>query len=441
MKWKIISLCYFILMACQIVGQTDNELRKKLGQLFIVGFMGPIVTDSIYADLSERNLGGVILSYINGNLESPTQIQQLTNEINVAAQTPPFICADQEGGLVARLSGNNGFSTTYSAYKLGMVFQSLDSTRVQAQLMASWMKCGFNLNLAPVVDVAKSPYDSTMYFQRIFSTDPLIVAEHAQTFSDQFRDANIATTLKHFPGIIGYTSISLIPYTLLLDSNRVDMIMVAHHRDSNIDPINFTSLSAKAVQGLLRDSLGYQGVVITDDLYQMSPTHYYGYGEAAKLALNAGDDILLYVGSTTNGGSLVRQIIDTLELNVLNGKIPLSRIDEAYNRILALKNLYNITSTGAIAEKNNLPNGYHLSNFPNPFNPSTTIRFSLPRQSFVLLKIFDLLGREVATLVNEEKNIGSYNVEFTASDLPSGVYFYRLQAGSFAKIKKMILLK
>ena len=80
-------------------------------------------------------------------------------------------------------------------------------------------------------------------------------------------------------------------------------------------------------------------------------------------------------------------------------------------------------------------------NYPNPFNPSTTLRYSIPETSFTNLIIYNALGKEVATLVNETKSVGTYEVEFNASDLPSGTYYYAIQAGSFKETKKMILLK
>lgn len=90
----------------------------------------------------------------------------------------------------------------------------------------------------------------------------------------------------------------------------------------------------------------------------------------------------------------------------------------------------------------NLPTVFALyPNYPNPFNPTTTIKFSIPNPQFVTLKVFDILGREVTTLVNEEKLPGNYEIQFDGSNLPSGVYFYRLQAGSFSDTKKFILLK
>jgi hypothetical protein len=80
-------------------------------------------------------------------------------------------------------------------------------------------------------------------------------------------------------------------------------------------------------------------------------------------------------------------------------------------------------------------------NYPNPFNPETQINYSIPHNSFVTLEVYDILGREITTLVNEVKSPGNYEVNFNATNLPSGIYFYRLQAGSFVETKKMILLK
>ncbi len=101
------------------------------------------------------------------------------------------------------------------------------------------------------------------------------------------------------------------------------------------------------------------------------------------------------------------------------------------------------SSTGLNEDEINLiPNIFSLSqNYPNPFNPSTIIKFSIPKSSFITLKVFDLLGREVATLVNEEKSWGNYKINFDGSSLSSGIYFYRLQAGSFVDTKKFIFMK
>ena len=98
-----------------------------------------------------------------------------------------------------------------------------------------------------------------------------------------------------------------------------------------------------------------------------------------------------------------------------------------------------VTNLGEVISK---PEEFRLyNNYPNPFNPSTTIRYSIPEASFTTLKIYNSLGKEVAALVNETKSAGTYEVEFNASYLPGGIYFYTIQAGSFKETKKMILLK
>jgi hypothetical protein len=98
--------------------------------------------------------------------------------------------------------------------------------------------------------------------------------------------------------------------------------------------------------------------------------------------------------------------------------------------------------TGVEHKPNTNSENYELyQNYPNPFNPTTTIRFTIPHRSNVTLKVYDMLGKEIATLVDEEKNPGSYEVKFDASNLPSGVYFYKIKAGEFTQTKKMILMK
>lgn len=107
--------------------------------------------------------------------------------------------------------------------------------------------------------------------------------------------------------------------------------------------------------------------------------------------------------------------------------------------------MYLLSETTAVdveLEDTPIPIKYSLSqNYPNPFNPSTRIAYQISKISFVTLKVYDVLGNEIVTLVNEEKQTGKYKVEFDASSIPSGIYFYQLKAGSFVETKKMVLLK
>jgi hypothetical protein len=104
--------------------------------------------------------------------------------------------------------------------------------------------------------------------------------------------------------------------------------------------------------------------------------------------------------------------------------------------------LFDYAAPVSVEDEITLPISYKLyQNYPNPFNPTTTIKYQIPEISFVTIKVYDVLGSEIATLVNEEKVAANYEIEFNATQLPSGVYFYRLQAGSFVETKKMVLLR
>jgi beta-N-acetylhexosaminidase len=437
---------------------SDELLRQKIGQMVIVGFDGTAMPESIRVDLTQRNLGGVI--FLGRNCSSPVQMRSLAAQIRTAAQIAPFVAVDEEGGFVARLNQSNGFESTYTAYQLGTVFNSPDSTTAQAARMAGWLSTsGFTTNFAPVVDVNVNPLSPAIgYYGRSFSNNPLTVALHAQRFVNEFHARGISTAFKHFPGhgsaatdshldlpdiTATWADSELNPYRSLIAANLVDMIMVGHLYNAHIDSIYPTSLSHRTITRLLRDSLGYQGVVITDDLYAMKAiTSRYGYGQAAVLSINAGADILLYVWNSLNGSSLLRQLIDTIEANVHAGVIAEARINESYDRIQSLKKRFLANDLPGAPLAAALPGGFVLmDNFPNPFNPSTVIRYQLPVASNVRLVVYDLLGREVVTLVEEMKPAGPYAVRFNGSGLASGVYFYRLTAGKSIQTRRMVLTK
>ena len=436
----------------------DEVLRRKIAQMVVVGFNGTTLDDSVRVDLSNRNLGGVIL--LGRNCVSPAQIQQLNTQVRNFAQTPPLIAVDQEGGVVARLNQNNGFAATERAYTLGTIWNSIDSTGVQAARMASWLSTsGFTTNFAPVVDVNVNPASPGIgQYGRSFSRLPLTVTNHARRFVDEFHAQHVMTTLKHFPGHGSATSDShfslpdithtwadseLIPYRELIGTSDVDIVMTGHLYNGTIDTVFPTSLSYKAVTRLLRDSLHYNGVVITDDLYNMAAiTDRYGFGTAARLAVNAGTDILLYVWNFRNGGSLCKAVIDTVEAMVLGGAIPLARIDQSYDRIMQLKGRYlpTLVEDERIVASSR-PRAFSLSNYPNPFNPSTTILYTLPTGGHSVLNVYNTLGQLVVTLVDDHQTAGQHTVVLDGSGLASGVYFCRLTAGSFIATRKVMLVR
>jgi beta-N-acetylhexosaminidase len=437
---------------------SDEQLRYKIAQMIIVGFNGTTVPDSLRTDLTGRNLGGVIL--LGRNCISPAQIQQLNAQIRSLAQTLPFIAVDQEGGTVARLNQSNGFATTLSAYGLGTVLNSVDSTASQAAMMAGWVSSsGFSANFAPVADVNVDPQSPAIgHYGRSFSGNPSTVALHAGRFIDQFHARRIITTLKHFPGhgsagtdshlelpdiTSTWADSELVPYRSLLAANKVDMVMIGHLYNTHMDSLYPSSLSFNTVTGLLRESLGYKGVVITDDLFAMRAiTDRYGYGEAAVRAINAGVDLLLYVGNTLHGGSLVRQLTDTIEASVKRGIIAESRIIESYTRIQQLKARFlGDGAQGMPLASVSIPALIRLENYPNPFNPATTVRVTFDRPIRASIGVTNLLGQEITRLDDRHFTAGSFEFIWDARDRPSGAYFCTVRTESGVATRRLLLVR
>ena len=428
-------------------------LREKIGQMIMVGFSGTEPGDTLTTDLTRRNLGGTIL--FGWNCVSPAQVRAMTDAIRALAATPPFIAIDEEGGYVARLNERNGYGPTYSAYKLGTVFNSEDSTRKEAAKMAGWLQTsGINVNLAPVVDVNVNPNNPIIArYERSFSHDPNTVARHASWFVDEFHKRHIICTLKHFPGHgssrqdshLGFTDISdtwspleLIPYQVLIGQGFRDFVMTGHLYNAQIDSLYPATLSYAAVTELLREQLGFEGVVVSDEMLMGAITRNYTFTEAVTHAVLAGVDILLYSTNIVpgTGQSLVRSVIDTLVHQVYAGVIPESRIDESYQRILRLKERYLQYTPPALPPEN----PFVLSVFPNPARSgSATVRYHSRFSGLGSLAVFDVLGRKVREIESGFIAAGDFAFTFSTRDLPSGIYFVRLALADDYRVEKLIV--
>ena len=457
----LLSVILAILLCSSLDAQVT--LQQKIGQMIMVGFYGdnetgiPKLPDSLIADLSQRNVGGVIcFSY---NLTSKGQIQQLTRELQQTAETPLFIATDQEGGIVARLNQYNGFSSTNTAFELGSVYNSLDSTRAEASMMAGWLKeCGINIDFAPVADVNVNPKSPAIgHYQRSFSGNPLTVAGHDSVFIAEMHKKNIITSLKHFPGHgsaktdshLGFTDITntwadseLVPYNKLIAGGYDGMVMIGHLFNRNIDSLYPASLSYNAVTKLLRDQIGFNGVVISDELFMDAISSNYSFPEAIKLVVNSGTDIMLFKMNIVNNRSLVDSVVNIVTKAIADGEIPESRIDESYNRIMGMKSEYlNPTFVDNNNRNKTAPSNYSLTNFPNPFNPSTNIVINLSKSSDVSLKIYNAAGQTVGELMNKRLPAGSFVYRFNAGNLASGIYFAVLRTQTNIVTRKIVLLK
>lgn len=333
-------------------------LDQMIGQMIMVGISQTTIDSNelLIKALDNGLAGGVILFEKNLAADSTTQqLQQLTTGLQKAALMPMLIAIDQEGGRVNRLKAKYGFPDSRSAAYLGSQ-NSCDTTRFYADQIASTLKMlGININFAPVVDLCSNPENPVIAkLERCYSSNPLEVTRQAEWFIDGHHAHGMLTTLKHFPGhgsstkdthkeMTDVTNLwhpdELLPYLYLTQNKSVDAIMTAHIINCNLDTNCLPATLSKAiVTDLLRDSLGFNGVVISDDMQMHAITKHYGLEQSVRLAILAGVDILLYsnniAGSQEHQATVVHQVIKNM---VISGEIPESRIRESYERIISLK--------------------------------------------------------------------------------------------------------
>ena len=354
----------------EAVGSADSmSLEQAVGQMLLIGFRGVDLDDDTAAMLREIQPGGVLLFDYDGpskgelprNITSPAQLQALTAELQDATAISYFIAIDAEGGYVNRLKPKYGFTVTLaSAQTLGS--QPPANTETQAAAMADVLhEMGINLNLAPVVDVNVDPASPAIgKWERSFSDDPSAVVAHANAFVKAHQERGIITTLKHFPGHgsaagdthLGVTDVTatyradseLAPYRQLIDAGYDGAVMTAHIVNRNLDPGGQpATLSAAIVSGLLRDELGFDGVIISDDMQMGAIVAEYSLESAAVAAVNAGVDVVMLTNQHEeyDVGSVYR-VRDAIVEAISKGDVPEERVRESARRILALKRKYDI---------------------------------------------------------------------------------------------------
>ncbi len=326
----------------------------------VVGFRGIRLGDApwITTALADPGIGGVILfnkdqeSGGRRNVASPAQVARLTADLRLTAGERELIIAvDQEGGLVTRLSQADGFPALASEAEIGRGTAS--QARHWGRTIASTLAdAGIGLNLAPVVDLDVNPTSPAIGgLDRSFSADPDVVVQMAGIEIRAHRAAGVRTTLKHFPGIGSstgntddgvvdvtdtWTRHELVPFRRLIAAGLTDVVMAAHVINRTLDPERPTSLSPAVVTDLLRGELGWDGIVITDDLQAKAITDAYGAEAAAVLALEAGNDLLLFANQQSYDEGIVDRVVEAVTAAVASGRLDVTRIDEAWNRVQAM---------------------------------------------------------------------------------------------------------
>jgi beta-N-acetylhexosaminidase len=270
------------------------------------------------------------------------------------AKIPLLISVDQEGGMVSRLSPAAGFEERPSPKALGEKDDPAATAKEADGIARDLGDCGINLNLAPVVDLDLNPESLNARLGRSFGPDPALVFRHARVFIQAHRERGILTALKHFPGkgsagkdthfdladVTGqHREEELLPFSRLIGEGLADLVMTSHIHHRGWDGELPVTLSAKILGGMLRERMGYGGVVISDDLLMGAVVKQFTLEEACVLAVRAGVDVLLLSNNSPEGDDphLFSRVFETLVKAVEGGRVSAAGVEQSHSRILALK--------------------------------------------------------------------------------------------------------
>lgn len=334
----------------------------------MAGVEGLTAGEDARTAISDLHVGGIIL--FKRNVESAGQLAALTNRLKALneGQIPLFLCVDEEGGAVSRMPDE--ITDLPSAHTFGSIQdpeQRLDTCFRLGQLLAKQCAAfGLNMDLAPVMDIWSNP-KNTVIGHRAFGTDATASSAANETAYGLMREG-IIPVAKHFPGhgntamdshvglpVVDKTleelwELELAPFRQAIENTciygaagegtPIPAIMIAHILMTQIDSERPASLSYPVVTSLLRDKLGFEGLVCTDDLTMAAISDTYGMGEAAVLAVEAGCDLLLVCHEAENLQAVQSALLEA----VAAGRISPARLEESVYRILSLKENYSLSN-------------------------------------------------------------------------------------------------
>ena len=370
MKIKSILIIVFYIICTTANAQINNtELEKKesisevsidekIGQLLLFGIGSSTSIEEnnkFLKSVKANKLGGILIYEKNISKDSSKRkLKKLIKKFKDASKTPLLVSIDEEGGRVNRLKPKYGYPKTVSAYYLGQT-NNLDSTKHYSDLIAHNLYLnGINVNYAPVLDFHNPSSPPLGKMERCFSDDAEVIIKHGRQVIESHRYFNIKTVLKHFPGHgnsqkdshLDVTDVSkywkpeeLIPYQRLIAENKVDAIMTAHIVNNKLDSLLLpATLSKKVMTGLLREQMGFDGVIISDDMHMKAISDHYGFEQAIEMCLNAGVDILMFSNNIAKDLEIVPEdVIVKIKKMITEGKITEERIETSYQRILKFK--------------------------------------------------------------------------------------------------------
>ncbi len=346
-----------------LTAESDSlSLDEDIGMMLLVGFRGTEIDSNknieIVSALRDYHVGNVILFDYDvptgtrgRNIKSPEQLKELCRQLR-SFNPNLLIGIDQEGGYVSRLATRYGFPRILSAQKCAA--KGDDTVRYYANLTGQMLEeIGINLDFAPVADVNVNPRCPVIGgIERSFSSDPKTVARCCGIWCDELAQHHVVSCLKHIPGhgsATGDTHKGLVdvsktwqrheldPYRTLITHHSSFMIMTAHVINRQLDPSGLPASLSSKITSYLRDSLDFQGVIVTDDLAMGAIVNQYNFEQAVRLAVLAGADLLCL---SNNGGTydinMVPKAVEVIKKMVDNGEVGEERIRTSANRIRAL---------------------------------------------------------------------------------------------------------
>ena len=345
----------------------SKTLDQLVGQLIIAGFRSDKVSNNsnIVRYIKEYNLSGVILydqdieknKLGSRNIKSLAQLKMLTDNLQSISDNPLFISIDQEGGNVNRLNSSYGFPEFPSWQHIGLLDNDLITKQFAESMSETMTSTGINLNFAPVLDLDYGEKTYIGKLERAFSGDPKLVIKHSKIFIDTMKNDNIISCGKHFPGQgsakgdthNGFIDISeswsvadLLPYTELIESHHLDMIMLSHVFNNKFDPEFPASLSHETITNSLRNDLNFKGVIICDDPSMRAISDNYDFEDMFVLMINSGIDLLCLGNNLNYDPDFIPKAVRAIRSAIEKNRISTERINESIDRIALLKKKYNL---------------------------------------------------------------------------------------------------
>ncbi len=394
---RILFLSSIVTLAFCELGMAVT-LDEQIGQMLIVGFRGVDIENSpkIVNDINNKRIGGVILYDVDyqtveavakknkistqearkkniiaknqqvrfeRNIRNPKQLAKLTSDLQALSKQkiniPLLIALDREGGFVNKLAVDLGFPETITQFDLAKKDER-EIRNITKGYAKTLQENGINYVLAPVIDLAINPDNTAIVkHKRAFSDDPKVVTKLAKIIIDVYSKAQIICAIKHFPGHGSSTKDThdglsdvtdtwqtkeIEPYrNLLMNQDHIGLtVMSSHIVNKNLDKKRLPASLSKKTLNILRDSIHYQGIIISDDLQMKAITKHYNLEKTLKLSILAGNDLLIFANQFQYDPNIAKKVIRTVKKLIKEKKISKDRIKQSYDKIVKLKQWVNI---------------------------------------------------------------------------------------------------